>query len=153
MTKTQKQGHLLKVMAKKELVKIETLKGEEPNSKIYIMSMSIKDLGIYEKAKATKRFMENETKVLEQVLDTDLRQVLRANGIIPDDGSQQALEKAFTELELKGKTIEIRDRYFEFQGEKIIGESPNLMTVIEEDGILSAAMEIIVNERITLQDN
>ena len=140
-------------MAKKELVKIDTYKGDEPNSKIFVMSMSIGGLGIYEKAKATKRFMETETKVLEQVLDTYLRQVLRDNGIIPDDGSQQAFEKAFTELEIKGKTIEIRDRYFEFQGEKIIGESPNLMTVIEEDGILSAAMEIIVNERITLQDN
>ena len=134
-------------MAKKELVEIKTMVGEESNSTIYVLSMSIKGLGIYEKAKATKRFIEKETKVLEQVLDTDLRQLLRTNGIIPDDGSQQALEKAFTELEIKGKTIEIRDRYFEFQGEKIIGESPNLMTVIEEDGILSAAMEIIVNER------
>ena len=134
-------------MAKKELVKIETFKGEEPNSKIYVMSMPISGLGIYEKAKATKRFMETETKVLEQVLDTDLRQVLRDNGIIPDDGSNQALEKAFNQLELKGKTIEIRDRYFEFQGERIIGESPNCMTVIEESDILSCAMEIIVNER------
>ena len=133
-------------MANKKLVKIDTYKGDEPNSKIFVMSMSINGLGIYEKAKATKRFMETETKVLEQVLDTYLRQVLRDNGIIPDDGSNQALEKAFTELEIKGKTIEIRDRYFEFQGEKIIGESPNCMTVIEEDGILSAAMEIIVYE-------
>ena len=52
---------------------------------------------------------------------------------------------AFNQLETKGVHIEIRDRYFEFQGEKIIGESPNKMTIIEEeDGTLSCAMEIII---------
>ena len=136
-------------MAKQELVKIETLKGEEPNSTIYVMSMSIKDLGIYEKAKAIKRFKDRETQVLEQVLDSDLRQILRNYGVIPEDGSDQALDKAFNQLETKGVRIEIRDRYFEFQGERIIGESPNKMTIIvEEDGtLLSCAMEIIVYEQ------
>ena len=146
--KTQKRGHSLKVMAKQELVKIETQKGEEPNSTIYVMSMSIKDLGIYEKAKAIKRFKDRETQVLEQVLDSDLRQILKNYGVIPEDGSDQALEKAFNQLETKGVHIEIIDRYFEFQGERIIGESPNKMTIIvEEDGtLLSCAMEIIVYE-------
>ena len=133
-------------MAKKELVKIETLNGEEDNSTIYIMSLNISGLNLYEKAKATKRFAESETKVLEQVLETDLRHILRSNGIIPSDGSEQALEKALMKLELLGKTIEIRDRYFEFNGERVVGESPNHMTIIEEDEILSCAMEIIVNE-------
>ena len=135
-------------MAKKELVKIETQKGEEPNSTIYVMSMPIKDLGIYEKAKAIKRFKDRETQVLEQVIENDLRQILRNYGVVPEDGSDQALEKAFNQLETKGVHIEIRDRYFEFQGERIIGESPNKMTIIvEEDGtLLSCAMEIIVYE-------
>ena len=135
-------------MAKQELVKIETLKGEEPNSTIYVMSMPIKDLGIYEKAKAIKRFKDRETQVLEQVLDSDLRQILRNYGVVPEDGSDQALDKAFAQLETKGVRIEIRDRYFEFQGERIIGESPNKMTIIEEeDGTLSCAMEIIIYGR------
>lgn len=135
-------------MAKQELVKIETIKGEENNSTIYVMSMPIKDLGIYEKAKAIKRFKDRETQVLEQVLDSDLRQILRNYGVVPEDGSDQALEKAFNQLETKGVHIEIKDRYFEFQGERIIGESPNKMTIIvEEDGtLLSCAMEIIVYE-------
>ena len=131
-------------MAKRELVKIKTLRGDEPNSTIYVMSMSIKDLGIYEKAKAIKRFKDRETQVLEQVLDTDLRQVLKSYDIIPNDGSDQALKRALDQLKAKGVTIEIRDRYFEFQGEKIIGESPNRMTLIEEDDIISCAMEIII---------
>lgn len=131
-------------MAAKELVKIKIYDGEEPNSKIYVLSMSIKGLDIYEKAKATKRFINKETQVLEQVIETDLRQVLRSHGVIPQDGSNQALEKALTQLELKGVTIEIRDRYYKLNDERIVGESPNKMTCIEEDEELSCAMEIVI---------
>lgn len=142
------QGNGLKAMAKQELVKIETFDGEEPNSTIFVMSMPIKDLNNYEKAKAIKRFKDRETQVLEQAIDIHLRMILSKFGVIPEDGSDQSLEKAFNVLEAKGIHIEIRDRYYEFQGEKIIGESPNKMTIIiEEDGtLLSCAMEIIVYE-------
>lgn len=131
-------------MARKELVTIKTYKGEEENSKVYVLSMPINGLGLYEKAKATKRFITRETQVLEQVIDTDIRQVLRENGVIPQDGSYQALERAIWELEQKGKSIEINDRYKELGDERIIGESPNKMTVIEEDNELSCAMEVII---------
>lgn len=131
-------------MAKRESVKIEVLKGETPNSKIYIMSLNISGLNVYEKAKATKRFVESDTKVLEMVLESDLRDILRKNGIIPQDGSESALNRAFYDLEQKGIKIEIVDRYYELNGEKIIKESENHMTIIEENNILSCAMEIIV---------
>lgn len=134
-------------MVKKELVSIECHQGETYNSQIFVMSMSVKGLSIYEKAKATERFINRETKVLEQVLETVLRNYLKQNGVIPYDGSNQALEKAFHELEFKGKSINVIDRYYELQNETIVGESPNGMTVIEEDGVLSAAMEIRINER------
>lgn len=131
-------------MAKRESVKIEVLKGETPNSKIYVMSLNISGLNVYEKAKATKRFVESDTKVLEMVLESDLREILRKNGIIPQDGSESALNRAFYDLEQKGIKIEIVDRYYELNGEKIIKESENHMTIIEENNILSCAMEIIV---------
>lgn len=134
-------------MAKRESVKIEVLKGETPNSKIYVMSLNISGLNVYEKAKATKRFVESDTKVLEMVLESDLREILRNNGIIPQDGSENALNRAFYDLEQKGIKIEIRDRYYELNGEKIIKESENHMTIIEENNILSCAMEIIVYGR------
>lgn len=133
-------------MAKQDLVKIDIQKGEEKNSKIYIMSMNVKGLGVYEKAKATKRFVDRETKVLEMVLENDLRDILRSNGIIPLDGSESALNDAIVQLKCKGKEISIIDRYYDLYGEKIIKESENYMTVIEEDGILSCAMEISVHE-------
>lgn len=134
-------------MAKRESVKIEVLKGETPNSKIYVMSLNISGLNVYDKAKATKRFVESDTKVLEMVLESDLREILRKNGIIPQDGSENALNRAFYDLEQKGIKIEIVDRYYELNGEKIIKESENHMTIIEENNILSCAMEIIVYGR------
>ena len=138
-----KQENGLKVMAKKELVKIETFEGEN-HSQIFVMSMNIKGLSIYERAKATERFINKETKVLEQVLESVLRNFLRENGINVQDGSKQALEHAFWELERRGKSIEIVDRYLDIPNETIVGESPNEMTVVLEDDILSCAMEIII---------
>ena len=106
--------------------------------------MPINGLGLYEKAKATKRFITRETQVLEQVIDTDIRQVLRENQCVPEDGSSEAMQKALLKLETKGKTIGIYDRYSAIGGEKIVGESPNQMTVIEEDDLLSCAVEVVI---------
>ena len=132
-------------MGKKELVKIDIYNGEEPNSKVFVLTMDISGLGIYEKAKATTKFMNKETMVLEQVIDGYLRQVLRENDVSIEDGSNQALQKAIWDLQRKGKEIALIDRYCELNNERIIGESPNEMTVIEEDNELSCAMEVIIN--------
>ena len=129
-------------MAKKELV-INTYDSEQ--GKVFVLSQNIKNLDTYHKAKAIENFINKETKVLEMAIETHLRQVLRDNGVIAYDGSQQALERAFLELEQKGIGIEIVDRYYELNGERIIGQSPNEMTIINEDDILSCAMEVIVN--------
>ena len=144
--KTLKQEGSLKVMAKKESVKIEVISGEEKNSKIFVMSLNIGGLDLYQKAKATKKFIDNDTKVLETLIETHLREFLRSVGIIPQDGSKLSLEKALLQLELKGMSIDIIDRYYELGGERIIGLSSNDMTVIEEGNILSCAMEVIIKE-------
>lgn len=130
-------------MAKQELVTIKTHDSEN-NGKIFVMSRNIKGLSLYERAKAIEHFIDKDTKVLEMALENHLRQVLRDNGVIPQDGSNGALERAFLQLENKGKKIEIVDRYYELENERIIGESPNKMTIINENDILSCAMEIYI---------
>lgn len=129
-------------MGKKELVKIDIFDGETPNSKVFVLTMDISGLGIYEKAKAKVKFINKETLVLEQVIDDYLRQVFREKGVSIEDGSVDALKRAFIILESQGICIGVYDRYYEINGERIIGESPNGMTVIEEDGKLSCAMEV-----------
>lgn len=126
---------------------IKIINGEEPHSKIYILSQSIKGFSTYERAKAIHNFVERETKVLEIAIENDLREFLKKHDISIKDGSNEALNRALIELECKGFHIGIRDRYYEIGDERIIGESPNQMTVILEEDILSAAMEIIVYDK------
>ena len=130
-------------MAKKPQVTIKTYRTE--TGKVFVLSQSIVGLNEYDKAKAITKFINNETKVLETSVDTYLRQVLYENGVIPSDGSDVALFKAFNELQFKGKSVEIVDRYSNLANESIVGESPNEMTVIIEDDILSAAVEVVIS--------
>lgn len=133
-------------MPKKKL-DIKVIKGEEPYSKIYILSQSIIGFSTYERAKAIHNFVEKETKVLEIAIENDLREFLKKHDISIKDGSNEALNRALIELECKGFRIGIRDRYYQIGDERIIGESPNSMTCILEEGILSAAMEVVIDER------
>ena len=126
-------------MAKQESVNIE-IRDENEHSKLFIMSQNIKGLSIYERAKAINKFLEKETKVLETCIENYLRSVFIYYGIIPKDGTDETLKESFYTLHNKGKDIVIYDRYSQTD-ERIIGERNN-MTVILEDDILSAAMEI-----------
>ena len=132
-------------MASKKLVEIKTIQGERPNALIFVMSQDIRGLSTYESAKAITNFINRETKVLETCIDTHLRHVLISNGIIPQDGSKECLERALNDFHYKcGKSFEITNRYINVK-ENIVGESEkNQMTVINEDGILSCAIEIEV---------
>ena len=128
----------------KKKVKIDVLQGENENTLIFVMSQDIRGLSTYESAKAITNFINRETKVLETCIDTHLRHVLISNGII-QDGSKECLERAINEFKYKHvKSFEITNRYINVK-ENIVGESEkNQMTVINEDGILSCAIEIEV---------
>lgn len=143
--KTQKQGHSLKVMAKKKSVKIDILQGENENTLIFVLSQDIRGLSTYEKAKAINTFITRETNVLATCVENHLRQLLIKYNVVPSDGSESALKRSFSVLEyLHHKKIDIRNRYVETQ-ETIVGENENnQMTVINEDDILSCAVEIEV---------
>ena len=114
---------------------------------IYYMYQDLMGLNLYDRTKAIERFINNATKTLEIAISNDLREILRKNGIIPQDGSESALKKAFDKLEDKGYAIAIIDRYYQIEDERIIGESPNQMTVIMEDKfIIGCSMEIRLEE-------
>lgn len=114
---------------------------------IYYMYQDLMFLNLYDRTKAIERFINNATKTLEIAISNDLREILRKNGIIPQDGSESALKRAFDKLEDKGYEIAIIDRYYQIEDERIIGESPNNMTCIMEDKfIIGCSMEIRVEE-------
>ena len=114
---------------------------------IYYMYQDLMGLNLYDRTKAIERFINNATKTLEIAISNDLREILRKNGIIPQDGSESALKRAFDKLEDKGYEIAIIDRYYQIEDERIIGESPNQMTIIMEDKfIIGCSMEIRLEE-------
>ena len=130
---------------KKKQVKIDILQGENENTLIFVLSQDIRGLSTYERAKAINNFINKETNVLETCVDNHVRNVLAKYGCLPIDGSKSALKRAFSDLEyLHHKSIDIRNRYVEMQ-ETIVGENEkNKITVINEDGILSCAVEVEV---------
>lgn len=112
---------------------------------IYHMWEDIGDLDLYERAKAKDRFLKSESKVMEKVLESDLRNFLSVFGIIPYDTSESALKLAFDTLNAKGKQIVIVDRNKNNTSEEIVGVSDNHMTiVIDRYYVMSIAMEIKV---------
>ena len=128
-------------MSKKRLVEIKVIDGERPNTKIFIMSQNIKGLSLYESSKAIDTFINRETNVLQTCISNYIRQVLISHSIIPQDGSESALNRAFNDFKYKyGKEFDITNRYIDTK-ETIVGEKDE-MTVINEDGILSRAIEI-----------
>lgn len=135
-------------MGKCEKVKLTILKGDSENSMIFIMNETIKGQSAYFRAKTIDNFCKRETKVLEMAVEQHIRAILRQNKIVLEDGSNRAIEKALIQLEnlqSGGKAINIIDRYCDIENEVIVGESEDgTITVVDENGVLSAALEVEV---------
>lgn len=111
---------------------------------VYYLWQDISGCSLYESTRIKERFLKTESKIMESVLESDLRRFLALNGIIPYDMSESALKLAFDTLKSKRKRIDIIDRNLKTD-EEIVGKSPNGMTVIlDRYDILSIAMEVRV---------
>jgi hypothetical protein len=114
-----------------------------PTNVVYYMYANIEGLNMYQRAKVINRFLTTESKIMERVIESDLRHFLRVYSIIPQTMSESALKQAFDTLKGKGKDIEVIDRYKNVR-EKIVGVSNNQMTIIEDDQTISLSMEVRV---------
>lgn len=115
------------------------------NNVVYHLYLDIGDMDIYDRAKMVDRFLKTESKIMEKVLESEIRHFLQVYGIIPSDTSESALKLAFDTLKDKGKQIEIIDRNKKAIGDEIVGVSENGMTVsIDRYYVISIAMEVRV---------
>ena len=124
----------------KELVKLEIHKTD--TGKIFVISRNINGLNPYRRLLAIRNFIDKQRRLMELAIDEDLRQVFIDNGINVQDCSKQALELAYDELKSKGVVVDVVDRYKDTK-EKIISSGD--ITIINENEILSMAMEIVRN--------
>ena len=124
--------------------KLELIEKSE-NNVVYHLYLDIGDMDIYDRAKMVDRFLKVESKIMEKVLESEIRHFLQVYGIIPSDTSESALKLAFDTLKDKGKQIEIIDRNKKAIGDEVVGVSENGMTVIvDRYYVISIAMEVRV---------
>lgn len=111
---------------------------------IFVLSQNINGLSVYDQARLTNRFISREIKILTTAVENDLRRIFAKHGILLKDYTNDALEVAFAQLNAKGIEIEVVDRYANTQ-EQVIYRKGNDPVVINEDGVLSSAVEIVVS--------
>ena len=73
----------------------------------YYLTQDISGLTLYQKTKVIDKFVKQETKVLENCVENDLRAIFSKFGINIQDTSESALNSAFDTLKGKGKNIEV----------------------------------------------
>ena len=112
----------------------------------FYLTQSLLGMSLYQRTKAIKKFVNNETKILEECVETEIRAIFNRNGIIVHSTEESALNDLFSALKSKNKGIEIVDL---FKTDKVddncvlIGVSPNKITIwLEEDYLLECGIEI-----------
>lgn len=111
----------------------------------YYLTQSLYGMNLYQRTKAIKQFINNETKILEDCIEHEIRAILNRNGLIVEDTSESALNDLFSALNEKGKDIDIVDIYKDRQiyGCVLLGKSPNDMTVwLEDDDLLQCGCKV-----------
>lgn len=104
-------------------------------------------LDLYHRTRASKNFIENETKVLEECIDNEIKAILLRNGINLQDKSENALKLAFDTLNQKGKKIVITDLFNNnktFYRSLVVGrnEKSKIVVILEEDRYLQSGVEV-----------
>lgn len=102
-------------------------------------------MNLYQRTKAIKQFINNETKILEDCIENEIRAIFNRNGLIVDNTNESALNDLFNALNEKGKDIDIVDIYKDRQiyGCVLLGKSPNDMTVwLEDDDLLQCGCKV-----------
>ena len=113
----------------------------------FYLTQSLLGMSLYQRTKAIKKFVNNETKILEECVETEIRAIFNRNDIIVHSTEESALNDLFSALKSKNKGIEIVDL---FKSDKVddncvlIGVSPNKITIwLEEDYLLECGIKVV----------
>ena len=99
------------------------------------LTMDLKGLDLYQRGKVVRRFINSDTRIVEDYADRLCKAILMRNGIYVSDTSESAYKEALDTLKAKGKDIKIIDFYKDTKIERceIVQRSKNKITVIIED--------------------
>ena len=99
------------------------------------LTLDLKGLDLYQRGKAIRKFINSDTKIVEDYADTLIRAIFKRNGINVYGDDKSVLNRAFDTLKQKGKQIEIIDFYQNVDLERceIVTTTKTKMTILIED--------------------
>jgi hypothetical protein len=99
------------------------------------LTLDLKGLDLYQRGKAIRKFINSDTKIVEDYADTLIRAIFKRNGINVYGDDKSVLNRAFDTLKQKGKQIELIDFYQNVDLERceIITTTKTKMTILIED--------------------
>lgn len=102
------------------------------------LTLDLKGLDLYQRGKAIRKFINSDTKIVEDYADTLIRAIFKRNGINVYGDDKSVLNRAFDTLKQMGKQIEIIDFYQNVDLERceIITTTKTKMTILIEDNRL-----------------
>ena len=114
------------------------------------LTLDLKGLDLYQRGKAIRKFINSDTKIVEDYADTLIRAIFKRNGINVYGDDKSVLNRAFDTLKQKGKQIEIIDFYQNVDLERceIVTTTKTKMTILIEDNrYLQAGVIVKEGER------
>lgn len=78
---------------------------------IVFLTLDLKGMDLYHRGKAIRKFVNSDTKILEDYVDDLIKAIFQRNGIIVNSTNKSALNEAFDSLKAKGKDIKITNFY------------------------------------------
>lgn len=110
------------------------------------LTLDLKGLNLYERGKAIRKFVNSDTKIVEDYADRLCKAILKRNGINVKDTTELAYKEALDRFNAKGKQLIVIDFYKDtnFDNCEIVQRSKNKITVlIEDDRYLQAGVEVV----------
>ena len=111
---------------------------------IIFMTMDLKGLDLYERGKAIRRFINSDTKIVQDYVDRLCIEIMTRNGINIPSMDKNALKRAFDTLKAKGKEIKLIDFYWNKQlmGCQVLERKDYITIILEENRILECGVEV-----------
>lgn len=116
---------------------------------IVFLTLDLKGLGLYDKGKAIRQFVNSDTKILEDYVDELIKAIFERNGIILLGNDKSVLNEAFDTLKAKRKDIRVTNFYGgrDIWHCKYIDTKNNITVVLEDNRYLQAGVKV---EEITI---
>ena len=110
------------------------------------LTLDLKGLDLYQRGKAIRKFVNSDTKIVEDYADRLCKAILSKYGIKVKDTTELAYKEALDRFNAMGKILTVIDFYRDtnFDNCEIVQRSKNKITVlIEDDRYIEAGVEVV----------